>query len=468
MSPKKIFILTLLMTITVGFFCFTNFALAEDFGLSATAGAAGLTKTSGSELPVLVGNMLGTALSFIGVLFFALMVFGGFMWMTARGNEEQTKKAMNSITAAVIGLVIVLSSYTITNFVFDTVGIQSSPSGGSPTVEPGPAIGSDTWCGRVDVELMGEGDSPFTPPSKWQENYTCIKIAKDSEGDSALSDVCVAGKLYAKESINRCPVTGTDLQMCCNTEKVPDGDGKYCLVKAEAGEIPECEKIGLGFEETKICVETYETGTACDAAIANGAGVTKKQGEECTETVQCSEDLTCRYVVEGEGQQSDIKQCQSKLKSGEGPCVDVVNDCEIGTSPYACLTASVASIKYKICTIPKTEGRCLEASDCAQGWECKDRVCTAMKCIIGDDSTCPVGKYCSNGNRYDDNIYDDQNCYIGNAGNPCEQDSNCKSGWCKSVGNGKDTCADKLEGGEKCTDDKECVGECGTVGVCVD
>ena len=33
------------------------------------------------------------SLSFIGVLFFALMVFGGFMWMTARGNEEQTKSS---------------------------------------------------------------------------------------------------------------------------------------------------------------------------------------------------------------------------------------------------------------------------------------------------------------------------------------------------------------------------------------
>ncbi len=98
------------------------------FGLGRTAGAAGLKEIGGGDVPTLVGNVIGTALSMIGVLFFILMVYGGFLWMTARGNEEQTKKAFNTITAAVVGIIIVMASYAITTFVFHSV--QSTPAGG--------------------------------------------------------------------------------------------------------------------------------------------------------------------------------------------------------------------------------------------------------------------------------------------------------------------------------------------------
>jgi hypothetical protein len=37
--------------------------------------------------------------------------------MTAQGNEEQVGKAKNLITAAVIGLIIVVSAYAITAYI---------------------------------------------------------------------------------------------------------------------------------------------------------------------------------------------------------------------------------------------------------------------------------------------------------------------------------------------------------------
>ena len=105
-----------------GIFLAYRFAVAQDLGLSATAGAAGLTRGAGAlTLPQIVGNVIGTALSLIGVIFFALTIYGGFQWMTARGNEETTKKALHTITAAIIGIIIVLASYAITSFVFRSV-----------------------------------------------------------------------------------------------------------------------------------------------------------------------------------------------------------------------------------------------------------------------------------------------------------------------------------------------------------
>ncbi|MBI5728393.1 MAG: hypothetical protein HY984_01415 [Candidatus Magasanikbacteria bacterium] len=107
-------------------FSFPHSVRAEDYGLGATAQNAGLKDER--KLPDLIGAVIGTGLSMIGVLFFILMVYGGFLWMTAHGNEDQSKKALNTIIAATIGIIIVMASYAITRFVFSRV--NSAAEGG--------------------------------------------------------------------------------------------------------------------------------------------------------------------------------------------------------------------------------------------------------------------------------------------------------------------------------------------------
>jgi cbb3-type cytochrome oxidase subunit 3 len=63
------------------------------------------------------GSILGIALSFIGIIFLGIMIYAGFMWMLARGNQQEADKAKELIQQAVIGLAIVLSAYVITKFV---------------------------------------------------------------------------------------------------------------------------------------------------------------------------------------------------------------------------------------------------------------------------------------------------------------------------------------------------------------
>jgi amino acid transporter len=65
---------------------------------------------------VVVGRVIAAALQLIGVVFFILMLYAGFLWMTARGNSEQVEKARDMIIAAIIGLVIVTAAYAITDY----------------------------------------------------------------------------------------------------------------------------------------------------------------------------------------------------------------------------------------------------------------------------------------------------------------------------------------------------------------
>ncbi len=69
----------------------------------------------------MIAIVIKLALSFLGVIFLILMVYGGYLWMTARGKEDQVNKARDLIIAAVIGLIIVIASYAISNFVVDAL-----------------------------------------------------------------------------------------------------------------------------------------------------------------------------------------------------------------------------------------------------------------------------------------------------------------------------------------------------------
>ena len=80
--------------------------------LGKAANAAGVK--GDSELSTLIGAVISTALSLVGLIFLILMVYAGYLWMTARGEEDQIDKARKIIIAAIIGLVIVVSAYAIT------------------------------------------------------------------------------------------------------------------------------------------------------------------------------------------------------------------------------------------------------------------------------------------------------------------------------------------------------------------
>jgi hypothetical protein len=69
------------------------------------------------SLPVFIGQIVAIILSILGILFIFLMVYGGYLWMTAMGNETQATKAKDLIQAAVIGLIIMLAAYAISYFV---------------------------------------------------------------------------------------------------------------------------------------------------------------------------------------------------------------------------------------------------------------------------------------------------------------------------------------------------------------
>ncbi len=113
------------------------------------------TETSFAET---LGDIVRAALSFVGVIFMILMVYAGFMWMTARGEEDKISKAQNIIRAAIIGLIITVGAYSITSFVVPRL-IDRASGGSTGSSSPAGGSGSCRW-----VNTQGSGSqTPSTP-----------------------------------------------------------------------------------------------------------------------------------------------------------------------------------------------------------------------------------------------------------------------------------------------------------------
>ena len=102
------------------------------FRLSARGLAAPIEFDPGGQIGTTLG--LGTAnfettvikltqwvLSLLGLVGVVMMIAGGYIYLTAGGNEEKVNQARSLIKNALVGLVLVLLSYAIASFVFDKI-----------------------------------------------------------------------------------------------------------------------------------------------------------------------------------------------------------------------------------------------------------------------------------------------------------------------------------------------------------
>jgi len=102
---------------------------AEELNRQDTAflEAAGLgTKISLGEM---ISYVIKLVLSLLGIIFVILIIYAGFTWMTAAGNDEKISSAKKTIISATIGLAIVLAAYAITYFVIDQLLEATQGSG---------------------------------------------------------------------------------------------------------------------------------------------------------------------------------------------------------------------------------------------------------------------------------------------------------------------------------------------------
>lgn len=104
--------------------------------LGAAGGKEGGNLGTPRDPRYVVALIIKVLLTLVGTVMFALMVYAGYMWMTAGGNEEQVASAKTTIRNSVIGLIIVLSSYAITLAVTNIASMRDVGTGASGGAQP--------------------------------------------------------------------------------------------------------------------------------------------------------------------------------------------------------------------------------------------------------------------------------------------------------------------------------------------
>lgn len=151
----------------VGLFFLTPLSVCravETYGADLVAQKANISeKLAGADtIEGLIGKVISLALSFVGIVFFILILYAGVTWMTAMGNTEATTKSKSIIEAAIIGLVLISAAYAISSFVFsklesnDTSSNQKQPTGISDCSTQGGVCRAPGKCDAVsEVEQPG-------------------------------------------------------------------------------------------------------------------------------------------------------------------------------------------------------------------------------------------------------------------------------------------------------------------------
>lgn len=110
-------VFTIILSLSL-FFLTPVFALDLGQGLvkDAAEGAGYSKATSETTFAETVGTVIKAVLSLVGVVFTFLIAYAGTHWMMARGNDTEIEEAKKWINAAILGLVVTLAAYTLSNF----------------------------------------------------------------------------------------------------------------------------------------------------------------------------------------------------------------------------------------------------------------------------------------------------------------------------------------------------------------
>jgi len=101
-----------------------NRLLAANIG-DINLGTNKLKDTYGSAAP-LINIIVKNSLVIAGIIFLALLVFGGIMFIASAGNgdQKQAGKGKSAVTSAIIGFAIVFGAYLIIQIIQVITGLE--------------------------------------------------------------------------------------------------------------------------------------------------------------------------------------------------------------------------------------------------------------------------------------------------------------------------------------------------------
>ncbi len=219
---------------------------------------------------VIIARIIRALLGFLGVVAVSIIIYGGVIWMTASGREASVEKAQKIIVNAVVGLVIILSSLAITQFIINRLASATGLSGSgtsstSDLIGPGSSFGGSGFTLRT-----------ITPSGAVPIRNVVVQIAFSSSVDTSTID----NNIIVRPDGSDTPVPGTVTPSGSVLRFVPDAPcpSPNETLKCFAADAPFEVIVGGGlkgnngaFVDCGIggCTGTFSTGSLVDVTPPN-------------------------------------------------------------------------------------------------------------------------------------------------------------------------------------------------------
>lgn len=151
--------ITLLLTIGVVAVLFVPFFVwgqSDPFGTQFGTGLGLGTR----DIRATIVNIIRVALGILGVLTLVIIIYAGYVWMTAGGNQENARRAKTILVNAVIGLVIIILAAAITEFIFRQISIATSGGEDNGCTAYNQCISSCTFCNASGQREFNQNCAP--------------------------------------------------------------------------------------------------------------------------------------------------------------------------------------------------------------------------------------------------------------------------------------------------------------------
>lgn len=217
---KGLFLLALTLTMHVSLGAFTAHAQTTTDNLAAVGDQSGLGST---DIKITIANLIRTGLSFLGVIAVCIVLYGGYVWMTAGGDAEKVERAKKILINAAVGLVIILMSWAITTFIITSIltatGGGTGGTGGGGGGGPG-GMGGGTSPSLFEVRgISPEGvqtirniqvQATFTHPILESSAAQALSLVNATTGSAVSGTVSVSGRRVTFVPSTTCPSPNED------------------------------------------------------------------------------------------------------------------------------------------------------------------------------------------------------------------------------------------------------------------
>ncbi len=137
------------------------------------------------ELQNRIKNVLETVYLWIGIIAVIVIVIGGVKYTTSIGAEDKIKSAKNTITYAVIGLVITLAAFAITEFFIGA--LEGRAPSGNYSKEGGGNGNGGTGSSNKVVEIKHVQVMGISTIKKGEEYGFYVKLIPDYATDKTIT-----------------------------------------------------------------------------------------------------------------------------------------------------------------------------------------------------------------------------------------------------------------------------------------